>query len=161
MIQIQTLNKKESPMNKTFRPESASSTPRVLIGFVFSSIGVLLALLAFVAFPSSSALARPKCPNITFFQHSDYYGGPIYDTLTCNENPCTGYIVFYTIGTNPPDPTHDGGGNPTGTTLIYNQASEGIGVARGTERYIKALSYKPYPWVDSDITEDLVDNTVP
>ncbi len=47
------------------KKQSVSLYPRALIGFVPRSIGILLALLVFVAFPSSSALAA-QCEEVYF-----------------------------------------------------------------------------------------------
>lgn len=50
-------------MKKKLVSQSAFSNRRVLIGFVFCSIGVLLALLAFAMYPGGTALAQGQQQN--------------------------------------------------------------------------------------------------
>jgi hypothetical protein len=133
--------------------KSAFFTPRALICFGLSSLGVLLVLLGFFAFPSS-ALAANQCAEVTFEEHIYTSGGPTYVKMFSD----TGCIIFYTISpSNPPDPTHNGA-TPTLTTWQYptSPGFNGVGVQYGTTRYFKALAYHASPWVDSDITEYVV-----
>lgn len=107
------------------------------------SIGVLLALLVFVAFPSASALAAPKCDPVTFSQNSP--GVPI-NVFMASITP-TPFIIFYTTDTSAP--THSGS-TPTGTTHIYTGS---VAVGPGATVYFRALAYKASPYVDSIITD--------
>jgi hypothetical protein len=143
-------------MNKKSILQSAFFTPRVLICFGLSSLGVLLALLGFFAFPSS-ALAAPACADVTYEEHTETYGGPVYVKMFSD----AGCTIFYNISaTVPPNPTHNGGTATLPTQKYPTTAGfEGVGVSRGTARYFKAIAYKPSPYVDSQITEYWVDNT--
>jgi hypothetical protein len=133
--------------------KSAFFTPRALICFGLGSLGVLLASIGFFAFPSS-ALAAPKCAEVTFEEHIETSGGPTYVKMFSD----AGCIIFYNISpSNPANPTHSGATaiSPTWqypTTPGFN----GVGVQYGTTRYFKAIAYKPSPYVDSAITEYVV-----
>jgi hypothetical protein len=125
--------KKDSPMKKLILPHS---------------IGVLLALLVFVVFPSSSALAAPKCDPVTFSQNSP--GVPI-NVFMASITP-TPFIIFYTV--NGSDPVHTGS-TPGANTFIYTTS---IAVGPGQTVYFRALTYKASPYVDSIITDYKVFN---
>lgn len=138
-------------MKNTSASESTCIRPRALLGFLPYSIGVFLALLVFVAFPSSSALAAPKCKIVEFSTYG--YGGYINVSMTtATPSP---YIIFYT--TNGAAPTHNGP-TPTGSTHIFTSYVE---VDYGTEVYFRALAYKASPYIDSDITDLDVCNYCP
>ena len=113
------------------------------------SIGVLLALLVFVAFPSSSALASPKCGDVVFSMHT--VGVAIVVSMT-STTPSP-YIIFYTV--NSTDPVHSGPNVGNSDTHIYTTP---ISVGPGQSVYFRALTYKAAPYVDSNITEETVTN---
>jgi hypothetical protein len=132
--------------------ESALFNPRALIGLGFSAVGLLLALLGFLAFPSSSALASPQCSEVEFNVYEESYGD-MYVEMTSD----AGCTIFATVGVYgyPSDPTHSGG-TPTGSTFIV---THDLPVPLHQKRYIKALAYQPSPYVDSAITWVEADNT--
>ena len=135
-------------MKKLAASESNCVRSRSLLGFLPHSIGILLALLVFVAFPSSSALAAPKCDPVVFSQNSP--GVPI--NVFMNSITPSPFIIFYT--TDSSNPTHSGS-TPTGTTSIYTSS---IAVGPGQTVYFRALTYKASPYVDSIITDYKVFN---
>ena len=133
--------------------KSAFFTPRALICFGLSSLGVLLALIGFFAFPSSAS-AAPACADVTYEEHTNYNGGPTYVKMFSD----AGCTIFYNISpSTPPDPTHSGG-TATSPTQKYptTPGFQGVGVQYGTTRYFKAIAYKPSPYIDSDITDYVV-----
>jgi len=110
---------------------------------------VLLALLVFVAFPSSSALAAPKCDPVVFSQNSP--GVPINVFMTSiTPSP---YIIFYTVD-GVSAPTHSGS-TPGANTYIYTTS---VPVGPNQTIYFRALTYKASPYVDSIITDYKVFN---
>jgi hypothetical protein len=109
----------------------AISTPRALVGLSPGSIGVLLALLVFVAFPSSSALALPDpCGDVEFSQYT--YSNTMWVIMYSND--CAGGRIFCTISGL--DPTHNGP-FPGPGTIVYTQA---IVIPYGQCRYFRALA---------------------
>jgi hypothetical protein len=131
---------------------TASLRSRGVIRFVPSSIGILLAVLAFVAFPSSSALAD-QCAVVEFEETGLCCSHPIYVTLS---TATSGATIFVTSSTTypPADPTHNGS-TPTGTTSVWGGGSFVVGP--GGRLHIKAIAYKA-GFTDSAVTEDLVEN---
>lgn len=123
--------------------KQTSIRPRAFFGFLPPSILILLAMAALVAFPTSSALARPKCDIVEFYY--EYESGYIEVYMT-TETPTPFKILFTTNGQNP---THDGNGTPTGSTVVYQGP---MLISYGQCKYFKALCFKAYPYVDSDIT---------
>jgi hypothetical protein len=126
--------------------------PRALIGFGFSAVGLLLALLGFLAFPSS-ALATPQCSDVTFTEHVEAYG-----TIYVQMSSDPGCTIYYTVRSLqlPSDPTH--------SSAIYNPGHnpnyQGLGVGVGAHLWYKALAYNASSTpVDSGITIYEVDNT--
>jgi hypothetical protein len=107
------------------------------------SIGVLLALLVFVAFPNSSALAAPKCDPVIFSTNSP---GVAINVFMNSITP-TPFIIFYTTDTSAP--THTGS-VPGTNTHVYTGS---VPVGPGATVYFRALVYKASPWVDSIITD--------
>lgn len=95
---------------------------------------VLLTLLVFLAFPSSSARATDE----VMFEL--YYGPPpqLYIEM---ETETEGAIIFYTVGWNGymPDPTHNGSTPGSGTYVFHNQ----VGVPYGQTRYYAAVAWTP------------------
>jgi hypothetical protein len=133
--------------------KSAFFTPRALICFGLSSLGVLVALIGFFAFPSS-ALATCQCADVTYEEHINYPGGPTYVKMFSD----AGCIIFYNIHPSAPaNPTHSGA-TAISPTWKYptTPGFEGVGVQYGTTRYFKAIAYKPSPCIDSAITEYVV-----
>jgi hypothetical protein len=128
-------------------------TPRGLFGFGPSSIGVLLALLVFVAFPSSSALAIPKCAT------PQLDGGTAFpfDAYVHLFTTTAGATIFYRFSEYAPPsaPTHSGS-TATGGTLTYTGVTFIIPV--GEYGYWKAVAYKP-GYADSNIADLSIDNT--
>jgi len=133
-------------MKKASVSESAFCNPRVLIGFGFSTIALLLALVAFLTFPSSSALAQlPRCSPVGF-DESGHYPNTVFVSMSSN----AGATIYYTVGTvnYPPAPTH--------SSAIY---SAPLGTPGGQKRFYKAIANKPGVCTDSVVTQYEVDNT--
>lgn len=129
-----------------------SLSARGLIRFVPSSIGILLAVLVFVAFPSSSARAT-QCDVVEFEETGFCCLHPIYVSLSTATSGATIFVTYNT--TYPPaDPTHNGS-TPTGTTSIWG--GQYFVVTSGHRLDIKALAYKE-GFTDSVVTEDLVED---
>ena len=135
-------------MKKSPASESNCFRSRSLLGFLPHSICVLLVLLVFVAFPSSSALAVPKCKDVDFSQY-EYDGYIIVSMTSLTPTP---FIIFYTL--NGAAPAHTGP-NPGANTYIFTTA---IYVPPGQERYFRAITYKASPYLDSNITDYWVIN---
>ena len=129
--------------------KQTSVRPRTFFGFLPPSILLLLALVALVAFPTSSALARPKCDPVDIYYE---YNGPTGLQVVMETETPPPYIIFFT--TNGQNPTHTGP-NPGAGTGIY---SGPIPVPYGQTVCFKALCYKAYPYVDSDITSACISN---
>jgi hypothetical protein len=131
---------------------AVSLSARGLVRFIPSSIGILLAVLVFVAFPSSSALAD-QCAVVEFEETGFCCIHPIHVSLS---TATSGAIIFVTYNaTYPPaDPTHNGS-TPTGTTSIWGGGYFTVGP--GGRLDIKAIAYKA-GFTDSAVTEDLVEN---
>ena len=111
-------------------------TTRVLASFTFGAIGLLLALVAFIALPKHSALANlGYCQNPDFYY--EYNGSNIdveIESETQNKLPC---IVFFTTdGTNP---IHIGDQPGNLSTSRYYGA---ISVGPHQTVFFKALGYK-------------------
>jgi hypothetical protein len=103
------------------------------------SLGAL-ALLALVAFPSSTALAT-QCDEVDIYYE---YGGPtgiLVGMDTATPTPC---IIFYT--TNGQNPTHTGSTPGANTLIFYGD----IPIPYGQWRYFRALCYKA-SYTDSGI----------
>ena len=130
-----------------------SLSARGLIRFVPSSIGILLAVLVFVAFPSSSARAT-QCDVVEFEETGLCCKHNIYVSLS---TATSGATIFVTSSTTypPADPTHDSSGNPTGTTSIW--VGPNFVVPPGGRLEIKAIAYKA-GFTDSAVTDYLVEN---
>lgn len=128
-----------------------SSTPasHVSVGFVLRRAVALLALLALVVFPSSSALAT-QVDDVEFSES----GNPntVFVTLSSGTSGAT---IFYTVGQYwfAADPIHNGS-TPINCQVYYTP----IGVPVGQRRYIKAVAYKS-GMTDSNITIYVADNT--
>ena len=129
-----------------------SLSARGLIRFVPSSIGILLAVLVFVAFPSSSALAD-QCAVVEFEETGYCCIHPIHVSLS---TATSGAIIFVTYNTTypPADPTHNGS-TPTGTTSTW--VGPNFVVPPGGRLEIKAIAYKA-GFTDSAVTDYLVEN---
>jgi len=121
------------------------------MGFLLRPTVVLLALLALVVLPGSSALAT-QCEQAEFTE-SGQYPHTVYVDVTTET---AGATIFITAGNYfiPADPTHTGS-TPTGSTLIYG---EPIKVFAGQSIRIKAVVYRA-GMTDSVITYDEIDNT--
>lgn len=125
---------------------------RGLIRFVPSSVGILLALLVFVAFPSSSALAD-QCAVVEFEETGYCCIHPIYVSLSTATSGATIFVTWNS--TYPPaNPTHNGS-TPTGTTSTW--VGPNFVVYPGGRLHIKAIAYKA-GFTDSAVTEYLVEN---
>ncbi|MEY2507616.1 MAG: hypothetical protein QOG12_1082 [Verrucomicrobiota bacterium] len=129
-----------------------SLSPRGLIRFVPSSAGLLLALLVFVAFPSSSALAT-QCDVVEFQETGLCCRHNIYVSLSTATSGATIFVTWSTTYT-PADPTHNGS-TPTGTTSTW--VGPNFVVPPGGRLDIKAIAYKA-GFTDSVVTEYLVEN---
>ncbi|HEV2842934.1 MAG TPA: chitobiase/beta-hexosaminidase C-terminal domain-containing protein [Chthoniobacterales bacterium] len=102
---------------------------------LFRSTGALLALLVFIALPSSTALA--SCGQTDDVDIYYEYALPtgIHVEMECKT---TGAIIYYTLdGSNP---THDGSGNPTGNTYVYGWP---IPIPYGQCFHFRARAWKP------------------
>jgi len=135
-------------MKKKSVSKAAFFNPRALIGFGFGAIGFFLAVVAFITFPSTSALAVPgTCATVTFEDVPGEDYNELYVTMTSD----AGCTIYYTVSatTWPSDPTHN--------SAIY---SSQLGVPYLQRRYYKALAYKAhaYPTEDSAITSHFVYN---
>lgn len=129
-----------------------SLSARGLIGFAPSSIGILLALLVFVAFPSSSALAT-QCEEV-YYEETGFTPNTIQVTLNTDTSGAT-IFVRYSYVAPPPNPTHNGSQGTNGTGAWQGGY---FPVYYGQRLYIKALAYKA-GFTDSAITEYWVDNS--
>jgi len=103
-----------------------------------SSSGSRLTPQAGLRFPSSGGVPPPPpvMPAPTFSPD----GSPssnVNVTISC---PDVGAHIFYTVGANPPDPTHTGD-TPTGGTLRIGAASGIVNSGSGVNK-IKALAYR-------------------
>jgi len=130
--------------------ESLSS--RGLIRFVPSSIGILLAVLVFVAFPSSSARAT-QCDVVEFEETGECCRDNIYVSLSTATSGAT-IFVTWSQWAPPGNPTHNGS-TPTGTTSTW--VGPNFVVPPGGRLDIKAIAYKA-GFTDSVVTEYLVEN---
>jgi hypothetical protein len=131
---------------------TVSLSARGLVRFVPSSIGILLAVLVFVAFPSSSALAD-QCAVVEFEETGYCCIHNIYVSLSTATSGATIFVTWNT--TYPPaTPTHNGS-TPTGTTSTW--VGPYFNVPPGGRLHIKALAYKA-GFTDSAVTEYLVEN---
>ena len=141
-----------NPQNRKNPMTTESLSARGLIRFVPSSIGILLAVLVFVAFPSSSARAD-QCAVVEFQETGYCCLHPIHVSLS---TATSGAIIFVTYNTTypPADPTHNGS-TPTGTTSIYGGGY--FTVTSNNRLDIKAIAYKE-GFTDSAVTEDLVED---
>jgi len=132
--------------------KTESLNSRGLIRFLPSSIAILLALLVFVAFPSTSALAT-QCDEVTFTENG-FYPHNTYVSLSTGTSGAT-IFVTWNIYYPPGDPTHSGS-TPTGSTSTW--VGPNFVVPPGQRLFIKALAYKS-GFTDSIVTEYWVDNT--
>jgi hypothetical protein len=70
-------------MKKKSVSKAAFFNPRALIGFGFGAIGFFLAVVAFITFPSTSALAVPgTCATVTFEDVPGEDYNELYVTMT-------------------------------------------------------------------------------
>ena len=132
---------------------TASLRSRGVIRFVPSSIGILLAVLAFVAFPSASALAD-QCAVVEYEETGYCCAHPIYVSLSTATSGATIFVTWRTDTAPAPTPTHNGS-TPTGQTSIW--VGPYFQVPPGGRLYIKALAYKA-GFTDSAVTEYTVEN---
>jgi hypothetical protein len=130
-----------------------SLSARGLIRFVPSSIGILLAVLVFVAFPSSSARAT-QCDVVEFEETGYCCIHNIYVSLSTATSGATIFVTWRTDYAPAVDPTHNGS-TPTGQTSTW--VGPQFNVPPGGRLYIKALAYKA-GFTDSVITEYSVEN---
>jgi len=133
-------------------PMTKSLHSRGLGRFIPTSIGLLLAVLVFVAFPSSSALAD-QCAVVEFEETGYCCAHPIYVSLSTATSGATIFVTWSTTYT-PATPTHNGS-TPTGTTSTW--VGPNFNVPPGGRLYIKALAYKA-GFTDSAVTEYSVEN---
>jgi hypothetical protein len=131
---------------------TASFSSRGFIRFVPSTMGILLAVLAFVAFPSSSARAD-QCAVVEYEETGYCCIHNIYVSLS---TATPGATIFVTWRTDfaPGNPTHNGS-TPTGATSTW--VGPQFQVPPGGRLYIKALAYKA-GFTDSAVTEYFVEN---
>ena len=129
-----------------------SLSARGLIRFVPSSIGILLAVLVFVAFPSSSALAT-QCDEVEFDETGFCCAHNIYVSLSTATSGATIFVTWNSTYS-PADPTHNGS-TPTGTTSTW--VGPNFQVPSNSRLFIKAIAYKA-GFTDSAVTDYLVEN---
>lgn len=134
--------------------ESAFVNPRPLIGRFSCSIGVLLALLVFVALPSSSARAsQGQCGDVSI---SWEYGGPndIYYELSVSPSTCTIYVTTTLNNPTIVDPTWNFmTGVPISPTFTVANGAE-IHIPLNSTMYIKARAWQSR-WTQSvNISKD-------
>ena len=135
---------------------SAFSTPRALVGFSLGATGVLLAIFAFLALPSTARADAP-CTDVEFTETSGENYGDTYVQMH-SVTLCT---IYYTVGsiTWPANPTH--------SSAVYNPTNdpnyEGLLVSSGQKRFYKAFAHRtkftPHDWDSPNITFYEVDNT--
>jgi hypothetical protein len=128
-----------------------SLSSRGLSRFIPSSIGILV-LLAFVAFPTSSALATP-CEPVTF-EEEGYIPNTIYVSMFTDT---AGAIIFFKTSPYAPpgNPTHNGS-QPGYGTQVYNPSYPFV-VGPSTNMYFRALAWKSGVCTDSVVTEHWVE----
>lgn len=146
-MQVVTLNIERTPMTK----QSLNSPG--LIRFVPSSIGILLAILVFVAFPSSSAFAT-QCEEVEFTETGNCCIHNIYVSLSTGTSGATIFVTYSQWGP-PATPTHNES-TPGYGTQVYNPMYP-IVVMPGNRMYFKAIAYKA-GFTDSVVAEHLVEN---
>lgn len=130
-------------------------TPRVLAGFSFGAIGILLALVAFIALPTHSAWARPAaCTDVAYSETT----GPSCSVVVTMESHSIGYpdspcTIYYNVSSTVPfpDPTHS---SASGTSPVA------VTVPAYQQRHFKAFGHKlnAIP-EDSAITDYYVNNS--
>lgn len=125
---------------------------RGVIRFVPSSIGILLAILGFVAFPSSSARAD-QCAVVEYTETGYCCLHPIYVSLSTATSGATIFVTWRTDFA-PGDPTHNGS-TPTGQTSTW--VGPNFQVPTNSRLFIKAIAYKA-GFTDSAVTEYYVEN---
>jgi hypothetical protein len=141
-----------NPQNRKNPMTTESLSSRGLIRFVPSSIGILLAVLAFVAFPSSSARAT-QCDVVEFEETGYCCRHNIYVSLSTATSGATIFVTWNSTYS-PADPTHNGS-TPTGTTSTW--VGPNFVVPPGGRLEIKAIAYKA-GFTDSAVTDYLVEN---
>ena len=141
-----------NPQNRKNPMTTESLRTRGLIRFVPSSIGILLDVLVFVAFPSSSARAT-QCDVVEFEETGLCCRHNIYVSLSTATSGATIFVTWNSTYS-PADPTHNGS-TPTGTTSTW--VGPNFVVPPGGRLDIKAIAYKA-GFTDSAVTEDLVEN---
>ena len=152
-----TLNQKEIPMKIKSVSRSAFFTPRAFVGLGLGATGVLLAVFAFFAFPSTARADAP-CTNVVFTEE-DEVGE--YGEKYVLMSSVTGCTIYYTVHATmwPANPTH--------TSAVYNPSNdpnyEGLQVPVGQRRYYKAFAHKtkynPHDWDSPGTTGYVADNT--
>ena len=141
-----------NPQNRKNPMIKKSLNSRGLIGFVPHSIGMLLALLVFVAFPTSSALAAPCEP--VYFEEEGDISTTIYVSMFTDTPGAT--IFFKSSPWAPPgNPTHSGS-TPGAGTQVYNPMYPFV-VMSNTNMYFKAIAWKDGVCTDSVVTEHWVE----
>ena len=132
--------------------ESAFVNLRSMIGRFLCSIGVLLALLASVAFPSSSAQAsQGQCGDVSIGWEYGV-GNDIYYELTVAPSDCVIYVTTNLDTGYPVDPSRNGATPISPTYTVPNGAE--IHIPYGHTMYIKAFAWK-LNWTQSvHITSD-------
>jgi hypothetical protein len=129
----------------------SSFIPRALIGFVPSSVGLLLALVVFIAFPRSAR--ADQCAVVEYEETGLCCRHNIYVSLSTATSGAT-IFVTYNSTYSPADPTHNGS-TPTGTTSTW--VGPQFVIPPGGRLEIKAIAYKA-GFTDSAVTDYLVEN---
>jgi len=124
---------------------------RGLNRFIPGSTGILLVLLAFVAFPTSFALAAP-CEPVEFSDDGDISTTNYVSMFTYSP----GAIIFFKTSPYAPpgSPTHSGSTAGSGTQ-VYNPMYPFV-VTSNTNMYFKAIAWSS-ECTDSVVTEHWVE----
>lgn len=138
-------------MRKNIVSQSTSQESSRKMRGAHRPVATLMAVIALLAFASSSALASPCEP--AEFSESGGFPATAYIYVT---TATPGATIFATVGNHfiPANPTHSGG-TPTGSTFICGGT---IAVFVHDYKYVKCVVYKA-GMTDSAMTQYSLDNT--
>ena len=137
--------------NEIVSQSNSHQSPRTMRG-TRGPVATLMAVVALIAFASSSAFAQ-QCEPVDFAE-SGNFPNTIYVTLTTGTSGATIFATVGNSGVIPGNPTHNGG-TPTGSTFICTAP---IVVLVHQHKWIKAIAYRS-DLTDSDVALYEVDNT--
>jgi hypothetical protein len=111
---------------------------------LFRSFGVLVALLVFLALPSSTALANcGQCADVEIEWYYDPGTAMHFELSVANPSGANIYFTTSLDNTEPDNPSWDSSGNPTGTTLVCYNCTGGQDVPIP---YMHTLNIKARAW---------------